>query len=311
MVEQEGHGVREHFAQHSACQVPQVTRPHPLYGVALCELREDGVYPVAKTAKQGASFGVGIALFGLVGGRQLDTLPSQLLPNWRRPVVAVPNYYTPGTLDQFGQYRKLMDVGRSYRKAGDEPRPTDPNVHPEAVEGLLEESVFAEGGLTPEAMAAVSAGKQARWQGQRVADGESGVVRGKSEKLLPEVVFELPEVGCLPSEGGAMDLPEGGEPLCVVSSEVAIEGLVGVETEELSDDLYGEDLRVGELGGRAALTEAAPSFELVIYQAEDGHNEGAKIHKKKTSFTSVGLVATERREVFSLVQALKKTCTRG
>jgi hypothetical protein len=32
---------------------------------------------------------------------------------------------------------------------------------------------------------------------------------------------------------------------------------------------------------------------------------------RETSFTPVGLVATERREVFSLAQVLKETCARG
>jgi hypothetical protein len=44
-------------------------------------------------------------------------------------------------------------------------------------------------------------------------------------------------------------------------------------------------------------------------EAEDSDDEGAKIHKKKTSFMLVGLVATERRQVSSFVQALKETCT--
>ena len=50
---------------------------------------------------------------------------------------------------------------------------------------------------------------------------------------------------------------------------------------------------------------------MVVYEAEDSNDEGVKIHKKKTPFTLVGLVATERKEVFSLVQALDETCTRG
>jgi hypothetical protein len=148
MVEQEGDGVTQDITKQTACQVPQVARPYALYGVALCELRIDGVDPVAKTAQEGASFGVGIALLGLVGGRKLDAPPSQFLPNWGRPVVAIPNHHASGTLDQPGHYRKLVGIGRSYREAGYEPRPTDPEVHPEAVDGLLEEGVFAEGGLS-------------------------------------------------------------------------------------------------------------------------------------------------------------------
>jgi hypothetical protein len=41
----------------------------------------------------------------------------------------------------------------------------------------------------------------------------------KRKELLPELFLELPEVGCPPSEGGAVYLAEGGEPLAVVTAE--------------------------------------------------------------------------------------------
>jgi hypothetical protein len=93
--------------------------------------------------------------------------------------------------------------------------------------------------------------------------------------------------------------------------EVAKDSLVGVHTEELSDDLNGEDLGVGELGSWAALSNTA-TLEPVVDEAQDGNDEGAKIHEREDLlYASVGLVATERREVFSLAQVLKETCTRG
>jgi hypothetical protein len=55
VVEQEGHGVREH----PACQMREVARPHLLYGVALRELRKSGVDPVVKPTEEGAPSGVG------------------------------------------------------------------------------------------------------------------------------------------------------------------------------------------------------------------------------------------------------------
>jgi hypothetical protein len=103
-------------------------------------------------------------------------------------------------------------------------------------------------------------------------------VRSERKELLPKALLELPEVGCFSGEGGAMHLPEGGKPFALVPSEVAVECLVGVYAEELSYDLYGEDLRVGELWGRAALTNAA-SLESVVYEAEDVDDKGAKIHE--------------------------------
>src|SRR5215207_3508765 len=89
MVEQESHGVREDFAQQPTGEVPQVTRPHPLYGVAPGQLRKDGVYPVAKTAKEGTPLRSGISLFGGVRSQELYAHARQLLCGLGRVVVAI------------------------------------------------------------------------------------------------------------------------------------------------------------------------------------------------------------------------------
>ena len=67
-------------------------------------------------------------------------------------------------------------------------------------------------------------------------------MRSEAEELLPEALFDLPEVGCLPGEGGTMYLAEDGEPFTIVKAEVAEDRLVGVEPQELAYDLNGEDL---------------------------------------------------------------------
>ncbi len=70
-----------------------------------------------------------------------------------------------------------------------------------------------------------------------------------------------------------------------------MDALVGVEPQKLSDDLDGEDLGVRKFRGGAALTDT-PSFELIVYQTGDGYDEGAKIHKKKTSAASGAIEST-------------------
>ena len=141
MVEQESHGVREDFAQQPTGEVPQVTRPHPLYGVAPAQLRKDGVYPVAKTAKEGTPLRSGISLFGGVRSQELYAHARQLLCGLGRVVVAISDDETRGPLDNLRYHRELVGVGRGHRDAADEPWPTDPHVHPEAVEGLPKSSV--------------------------------------------------------------------------------------------------------------------------------------------------------------------------
>jgi hypothetical protein len=64
-----------------------------------------------------------------------------------------------------------------------------------------------------------------------------------------------------------------------MSAEEEVYILIGVDAEELSDDLEGEDLSVGKLRSGTALADAAP-LESVIDEAEDSDDEGAKIHQR-------------------------------
>ncbi len=106
-------------------------------------------------------------------------------------------------------------------------------------------------------------------------------MRSPREELLPNALLDLPEVGCLAGEGGAVDFAQGGEPIAVMPSEVTKDCLVGgVHAEELSEELDGDDLRVGELGNWPALANTA-TLEPVVDEAEDGNDEGAKIHERR------------------------------
>jgi hypothetical protein len=169
-------------------------------------------------------------------------------------------------------------------------------VHPEAVEGLSEQRVLAEGGLPTEAFTPVGTSEEAHRSeaGHRVADGEGGLVRSERKETLPEVLLYLPEVGRLPREGGPVYLAEGRKPFAVVTAEIAVDSFVGFDAQELAYDLYGlygEDLGVGECRLGTALPETL-TIEVIVHQAEDGYDEGAKIHKKKTSATLFGAIGS-------------------
>jgi hypothetical protein len=164
--------------------VPEVLGPHPLYGIALRELREDGIDAVTKAAQIGASFGGRVALLAPVRREELDTRTlRQLSLGLGRMVIAVSDGEPAGGLDKLWQYGKFVGIGRSYREAGDEPRPADPDVHPKAVKGLPEQGVLTEGGLSLEPAAAVGTSEQARWQRHRVANGEAAIVRSEREEV--------------------------------------------------------------------------------------------------------------------------------
>jgi len=106
-------------------------------------------------------------------------------------------------------------------------------------------------------------------------------VRSRREELLPNALLDLPEVGALSGEGGAVDFVQGGEPLAVMLPEVPKDRLVGVHAQELSNDLDGDGLRVRKLRRRAALANTA-ALEPIVDEAEDGNDEGAKIHERRS-----------------------------
>ena len=109
------------------------------------------------------------------------------------------------------------------------------------------------------------------------------------QELLPEAFLNLPEVGCLPGEGGAVHMQEEvREVVSVVAPEVRKELCIFGESQKFADDLDGEHFRVAERWGGSAASDAL-LFEPVVDEAEEGHNEGAKIHERRPPLRSVPL----------------------
>jgi hypothetical protein len=109
-----------------------------------------------------------------------------------------------------------------------------------------------------------------------------------------------------------MHPPQIREKVGVVAPEVRKEFRVFAYPQELAYDLDGKDFRVAERRSGSACSEAPEVLELVVYEAEDGHDKGAKIHESEDLLlASVGLGTTERREVSLIIQPFGETCTRG
>jgi hypothetical protein len=95
-----------------------------------------------------------------------------------------------------------------------------------------------------------------------------------------------------------------------VPPEEEVDALVGIDAEELSDDLYGRDLRIRELGCGSAASDAPP-FETVVYGAEDGNDEGAKIQEETSvTFGTIGTTLSVGRSSL-LLKSSKKTLHTG
>jgi hypothetical protein len=80
----------------------------------------------------------------------------------------------------------------------------------------------------------------------------------------------------------------------VAAPEVRKELRVFVEPQELADDLDGKDFGVAERGSGSAPSEAPEVLESVIYEAEDGYDEGAKIHERRPPLRLSGAIGQHR-----------------
>jgi hypothetical protein len=100
-----------------------------------------------------------------------------------------------------------------------------------------------------------------------------------AEELLAELGFDRPQVGRLPYEGGAVDTAQSREPVAVVTAEVVVQVLVGIDAPELPDALDGQDLTVGQDRLGAALAEPAAG-QPVIDQAVHRDEQRRSIHAR-------------------------------
>src|SRR5215218_5387206 len=297
LAEIDGHGVAQHFAQPARGEVPAITCPNPLGPVALGYLGDHCLDPAA-LSHQPAWPALSFPFLGLVRGQQAQPLLCEPFGELGAPVVPVAQ--DPALLlrllEQFLGQAQVMDVGGCQFHLDDHPGPAHPEVGTQPVEGLLAHLVVAEGALFSQDAAAVSPREMASRHREAVDQGHLGVEAHPAEQVLPEHLLYDPEIGRLAAEGGAVNSLEGRKPFAVVSAEVAVDTFVGVDAEELPYYFYGEDLCIGELRSRTAPADATLLLEPVVDEAEDGYDEGAKIHKK-TSVTlgAIGLTPSVGR----------------
>src|SRR5918995_2364848 len=293
--------------------MPAITCPNPLGPVALGYLGDHRFDPAA-LLHQPSRPAFPFPFLGFVRSEQTQPLLLEPLGKLGTPVVPVAqDPALSRLLEQFLGQAQVMDVGGCKVHLDDHPGPAHPQMGTQPVESLFVHLVVAEGALFGQDAAAVGPGEVASGHREGVDQGHFGVEAHPAEQVLPEHLLYGPEVGRLAAEGGAVDSLEGRKPFAVVSAEEEVDTLVGVYAEELSDDFYGEDLCVGELRSRTAPADATLLLEPVVYEAEDGHDEGAKIHKKKTSVTlgAIGLTPSVGRSSPWLNSSREKTCTWG
>src|SRR5437588_5937656 len=131
--------------------------------------------------------------------------------------------------------------------------------------------------------------------------------------MLPEFLFDSPQVGRLTSKGRAMDAPQGREEMTEVSAKISEHRLVLIQAEVLADGLDGQHFRVRKPWLRPALAQRLAvkrDSKRIVHSAEDCYNQSVQVHDEPPSgerqtLPLKGLVA------WTSTFQRTKTCTRG
>lgn len=140
-------GMTEHLAQDATGQMPGIPGPDPLEVVALDQLGGDRLDAPATAGQDPAAHRVRIGLPPLEGGQELDARWRQLGGQLGVPVIAIAEDLPPGVVDQLGDQRQVVDVGRGQGEGGDDAGPASPQMGAKAIDGGFTAVVIAEARL--------------------------------------------------------------------------------------------------------------------------------------------------------------------
>jgi hypothetical protein len=189
-------------------------------------------------------------------------------------------------------------------------KPAATSSQAEAVEGLLDRIVFAIAGFAAKALATLRPRELADGDREAISNGKVRIAVGLLNELLPQDLFNFPEVGRLANEGRAVNQSQSRKEVCEVAAEISEDGLVLAETEKLADDFHRQDLAVSQSRLRAALAQRLlrkQGSEGVVNQVKDRYNESIQVQGQHPPI--VGLVITIEDALPWTFNFDLKTCT--
>ena len=165
LVQPKGDGMAEGFSEETAVQTPQVLRTHTLDMVAVHQLAEYRLYPIAETREECAFARSGVVLGSLERSHKVDLLAGQLIRQTGTPVVSVAQDCAETIGCEFGSDGCVVDVGGGHAEADDDAGPSHQRVQTESIECLPSQGVVSEGSIAFEASASVRARSGRRAKG--------------------------------------------------------------------------------------------------------------------------------------------------
>ncbi len=107
-----------------------------------------------------------------------------------------------------------------------------------------------------------------------------------------------------------MNLAQFRKPLAKVPEEVEIDALVGIDAEELSNNLNGQNLAVRELRAWATLAQLLLALKPVVNKAENCDDEGLRSTSVDLLYPGWFKTLPSAEKVSTVAQPFIETCIR-
>src|SRR5918911_1983030 len=194
--------MRQDFAQPTREEVPPVTRPDPLGVEALDQLPDD-CFNASSLLHQKERPTLLLTFGRTIRNQKAQSLFSQLLTQGRTPVVAISQRPAARTFKQALGHRQLVHMSWGQVQPDDHSRPTDSEMCSHAEEGLMSQFVVTVGCHLAPSATPRSARKAADRDRKTVNQRDRAINFEVAQKLLPEPLFDSPQIGRLPGKSRA------------------------------------------------------------------------------------------------------------
>jgi hypothetical protein len=201
-----------------------------------------------------------------------------------------------------------MNVSGHQFNTDDNAGPTDTNVSPQTVVGLVRQFIVAKTRKPTQSATAIGTRKATNGYRKTVHNGHLRVKLYLSENMLPQLLFGFPQIARLAGKRDPMHLADRRKPITPVSAEVLVDGRILIPTKKLAYDFHRQYFAIAQFRSRPSLSQFS-TFKPVIHNAKDTYDNCGKIHLK-TSLQDLGIEHHESLQR-SFQLAIPKTRTSG
>src|ERR1700752_551698 len=197
----------QEFSHPARGEMPEISSPDPFSMEAFHELAKDGFNAVAHVGQE-ARIGLFLVFGRLVGSQKIQPIGLQALRKVRFPVIAVCQDKARHPLQYFFYTFGVGQMGGSQGTIHKNTSPCQANMSPHPILNMASHFIVAISCHVSKRATVRCSSKTTNRDRKAIDDRQIGIVWNTVRYPLPQVLFHLPQIGCLSIESCARDLTD-------------------------------------------------------------------------------------------------------